>query len=345
MRRCVLRGNEVINLPRLSFEFLIALIDAAPAVVTHDELVAQVWRNHFVSPETIAQRARLLRVSLGDSANEPRYVAAVRGIGYRWMTPVMPAVHANGAATAATRPRSRGLRYGASLAGVAVVVALGFGYAHLRDARWAEEVGMPAIEAAIAADDFGTAFDDATALEARLGQDYLPPERWNEIAVTASLRSTPEGARISYRRYASEDQSWIALGRTPIDAARLPRDVIVFNVEKAGYASSRRAQYPPGIYPPEAGTQATADVVMFELQPTDRVPSEMVWVPTSHAPRLPPFLLQHFDIDIPGFLIDRLETTNRDYQNFVDAGGYADPATGRISSSSTAIACSTCRPH
>ncbi len=93
-RRCVLRGSEVINLPRLSFEFLIALIDAAPAIVTHDELVAQVWRNHFVSPETIAQRARLLRVSLGDSANEPRYVAAVRGIGYRWMTPVMPAVAA-----------------------------------------------------------------------------------------------------------------------------------------------------------------------------------------------------------------------------------------------------------
>lgn len=321
-RRCVLRGNEVINLPRLSFEFLIALIDAAPAVVTHDELVAQVWRNHFVSPETIAQRARLLRVSLGDSASEPRYVAAVRGIGYRWMTPVMPAVHANGAAT--TPPRPRGLSYGASVTGVAVVVALGFGYAHLRDARWAEEEGMPVIEAAIAADDFGTAFDGATALEARLGQGYLPRERWNEIAVTASLRSTPEGARISYRRYASEDHPWIALGETPIDAVRLPRDVVVFNVEKAGYASMQRAEYPPGIYPPDAVPQATAEIVTFELQPANRVPREMVWVPASRAPQLPPFWRRQFEVDIPGFLIDRYETTNRDYQAFVDAGGYAE---------------------
>ncbi len=105
-RRCVWRAGETIDLPRLSFEFLIALIDAAPAVVTHDELVARVWRNHFVSPETIAQRARMLRVSLGDSASEPRYFTAVRGIGYRWLLPARPMTpHANG--STATAPQSR----------------------------------------------------------------------------------------------------------------------------------------------------------------------------------------------------------------------------------------------
>ena len=321
-RRCARRAGEVINLPRLSYDFLIALIDAAPAIVTHDEIVARVWRNHFVSPETIAQRAHLLRVSLGDSASEPRYFTVVRGVGYRWLTP-MPAIapHANGAA--ATTPRSR-LRY-ASAVGITAVAILSLWYAQSRDARWADHEAMPAIEAAIAADDLGTAFERAEALEARVGRGYLSPQRWNEIAVTVSIRSTPVGAQVSYRRYETPDQPWIVLGETPIDAVRLPRDVVVFNAEKAGYASSQRAQYPAGIYPPEAGKQATADVVTFELQPVDRVPPEMVWVPPSSAPRLPPFLLQHFDIDIPGFLIDRLETTNRDYQAFVDAGGYADP--------------------
>lgn len=60
------------------------------------------------------------------------------------------------------------------------------------------------------------------------------------------------------------------------------------------------------------------------MQPADRVPSEMVWVPASIAPRPIPFWRKGIDNDIPGFLIDRLETTNRDYQAFVDAGGYAD---------------------
>src|SRR5262245_32843725 len=103
-RRRVLRAGAVIDLPRLSFDFLMALIEAAPAIVTYDELVVRVWRSHYVSPETIAQRVRLLRVSLGDSANDPHYVAAVRGIGYRWMTPVLPAApFTNGNAHDGTR--------------------------------------------------------------------------------------------------------------------------------------------------------------------------------------------------------------------------------------------------
>jgi eukaryotic-like serine/threonine-protein kinase len=330
-RRCVLRGSEVIDLPRLSFDFLIALIEAAPAIVTHDELIERVWHNHFVSPETIAQRARLVRVSLGDSANEPHYVAAVRGIGYRWMTPVLPAAPLPNGATdplpngaAAMPPRSRLLRYGVPMTGVAIVATLGLWYAQHRDSRWAADNAMPAIEAAIAADDLGTAFERAEALEARIGRGYLSPERWREFAVTTSIRSTPDGARVSYRRYDAPDHAWIDLGETPIDAVRLPRDVLVFNVEKSGYANTQRSQYPPGIYPPDADTQTSTDVVTFDLQPADRVPSGMVWVPASSAPRLPPFVKRNFDVEIPGFLIDRFETTNRDYQDFVDAGGYAD---------------------
>ena len=345
-RRCVLRGSEVIDLPRLSFEFLIALIEAAPAIVTHDELVARVWRNHFVSPETIAQRARLLRVSLGDSANEPRYVTAVRGIGYRWMTPVLPCRPlANGAA--ATPPRSRRLRYGAGGGGcgnrrgalglvVCARIATRGGQRTKRclpsRRRLPRTTSAPRSTARQ-----GTRSASSVAA-------YLSPERWKEIAVTASIRSTPDGARCpigATTRRISRGSRW-ARRRSMRCGCRATSSYSTSR--KPATRASQRAQYPPGIYPPEAGTQTTADVVTFELQPADRVPSEMVWVPASSAPRLPPFLLatlrrRHSRIS------DRPDSRRPTATTRPSSMPAATPilATGRTSSSSTAIACSTGR--
>ena len=84
----VTRGNEKIALPKLSFDLLCALINAAPAIVTNDELLQQVWPGLMVSPESVAQRVKLLRSAIGDDSQQPRYVLGVRGRGYR----LIPAV-------------------------------------------------------------------------------------------------------------------------------------------------------------------------------------------------------------------------------------------------------------
>ena len=65
-RSQVTRGDLHIPLPRLSFDLFVALIRASPDLVTHDELMAQVWPGLVVTPETVSQRAKLLRQSLGD---------------------------------------------------------------------------------------------------------------------------------------------------------------------------------------------------------------------------------------------------------------------------------------
>ncbi len=87
-RRELARGGVPVPLGRLTFELLLALVRAAPNVLTHDELVAQVWRGRSTSPETVTQRVKLLRDALGDSAAEPRYVGLVRNHGYRWIAPL-----------------------------------------------------------------------------------------------------------------------------------------------------------------------------------------------------------------------------------------------------------------
>jgi TolB-like protein/DNA-binding winged helix-turn-helix (wHTH) protein/Tfp pilus assembly protein PilF len=84
----VWRGDEVIDLPELSFRLLVTLALRAPAMVSKDELISEVWGDVVVSDETLMQRVRLLRQVLGDDSQKPRYIASVRGRGYRLSAPV-----------------------------------------------------------------------------------------------------------------------------------------------------------------------------------------------------------------------------------------------------------------
>ena len=101
-RGTVHRGDEEIVLPRLSFELLIALVHAAPGIAAHDRLLDEVWPDVTVNEETLKQRVKLLRAALGDSSSQPRYIANVRGRGYRLAGPVV--------AEARAEPRRHRLR-------------------------------------------------------------------------------------------------------------------------------------------------------------------------------------------------------------------------------------------
>ena len=87
-RQRVMRGDQVIELPKLSFDLLLALVRDAPNVVSLDALLTSVWPGLVVNPETVVQRVKLLRDALDDRAAEPRYIAALRGRGYRLVTEV-----------------------------------------------------------------------------------------------------------------------------------------------------------------------------------------------------------------------------------------------------------------
>ena len=87
-RRIVSRGKNEIPLPKLSFDLLLMLLQRAPNVVSIDDFMQQVWLGLVVSPETVSQRVKLLRDALGDDPHNAKYVAGVRGLGYRVIPPV-----------------------------------------------------------------------------------------------------------------------------------------------------------------------------------------------------------------------------------------------------------------
>ncbi len=90
----VTRAGSDIPLPNLSFRLLVALVRAAPNVLSSDALMTHVWPGLVVSPETVNKRVNLLREALGDDPREPRYIAGVRSRGYRLIAAVSPTTDA-----------------------------------------------------------------------------------------------------------------------------------------------------------------------------------------------------------------------------------------------------------
>jgi TolB-like protein/DNA-binding winged helix-turn-helix (wHTH) protein len=103
-QRRVQRGGNDIELPKLSFDLLAALVLAAPDSPSTDDLMDRVWAGSVVSVATVAKRAELLRQALGDDSREPRYVALVRGHGYRLVPDVVAIPVAGAAARRNLRP-------------------------------------------------------------------------------------------------------------------------------------------------------------------------------------------------------------------------------------------------
>jgi TolB-like protein/DNA-binding winged helix-turn-helix (wHTH) protein/Tfp pilus assembly protein PilF len=103
-RQRITRGEEVIALPKLSYELLLALVRAAPNLLSIDALMAEVWPRLVVSPETVSQRVKLLRDALGDDPRGPKYVEGLRGRGYRLIPIVQLEPAANETAQAEGSP-------------------------------------------------------------------------------------------------------------------------------------------------------------------------------------------------------------------------------------------------
>lgn len=84
----VSRDGAALAVSDRSFDLLRQLVQNAPGVVSHRDLLASVWPDQVVSPETLTQRVRLLRQTLGEAPGEAEYVVSVHGRGYRLGYPV-----------------------------------------------------------------------------------------------------------------------------------------------------------------------------------------------------------------------------------------------------------------
>jgi two-component system, OmpR family, alkaline phosphatase synthesis response regulator PhoP len=83
-RYMVQAGGSRIELTKTEFDLLKAILEAGGAVLSRQELMDEVWgEGYFGGSNIVDVHVKSLRQKLGDDPRKPRYVATVRGIGYR----------------------------------------------------------------------------------------------------------------------------------------------------------------------------------------------------------------------------------------------------------------------
>ena len=192
--------------------------------------------------------------------------------------------------------------------------------------RWAREDAIPQLQALIAADDYAAAFDLARAIERVTPRDPLLRELEPSFAAKVRLDTAPDGAKVFHRPYAGGEKDWRFIGETPLVDVAVPIGVGVWRLEKEGHDTALLALRNPGLQlgnSPDADVRLIVEGVDFTIPLADSAtsPHGMVLVPMN--PALLPGIAVNL-VEVPPFFLDRFEVRNRDFKEFVDAGGYAE---------------------
>jgi DNA-binding response OmpR family regulator len=83
-RRAFLNEEE-LQLTAKEFDLLRVLVREQGKVVSREQLMREIWETvWFGSTKTLDMHISVLRRKLGDDAAQPRYIATVRGVGFRF---------------------------------------------------------------------------------------------------------------------------------------------------------------------------------------------------------------------------------------------------------------------
>jgi serine/threonine protein kinase/pimeloyl-ACP methyl ester carboxylesterase len=195
----------------------------------------------------------------------------------------------------------------------AVLLLLGFLgvrlYQHSRRVRWVREQAIPEIGRLLDSGDRSAAFRLMRRVKAALPDDPTLKQLQQSRGLPASFRTSPSGAEVWATGYAPEDDDWMRLGTTPFTTTELPFGLYRFRVVKPGFETIL-----------VSGEVRGGTSLEFDLDAQNALPPEMVRVPggTAAIPGLD-------DANVGTFLIDRYEVTNRQFKQFMDAGGYRRP--------------------
>jgi len=172
------------------------------------------------------------------------------------------------------------------------------------------------------------AFFDALMLARKVEKiapgDPTLQDLWSRLSRQFSIHTNPAGATI-YIGKREERDNWKPLGRSPLTRIRIPFGTHRMRIKRSGYRTQEFAF--PNPYPRTYQPLQTIGPkeVHYELHPEEALPPEMIWISASDMSIYPLYYLRLTVPDVPGYLIDKYETTNQEYQAFMEAGGYQDP--------------------
>jgi predicted Ser/Thr protein kinase len=218
----------------------------------------------------------------------------------------------NGAASPAASTSAELLRIlSATLAAVVVLGALTGWWFFRRAAerRWAREEAIPQIESFLQARRPLEALGVLERAEKDLPGDAHLRQVSNANTQLVDVTSEPEGAQVSVQDYLTPNGPTLKLGTTPLKSVRIPVGYFRWTIVKPGVGKM--------VVAPE-----TANSMNFPLALAQKAPAGMVYADGGAWGDFNGFIGWMGPYVFPAYYIDRFEVTNREFQEFVDHGGY-----------------------
>jgi eukaryotic-like serine/threonine-protein kinase len=210
------------------------------------------------------------------------------------------------------KPAKRGSRSLSVAVAVAVLLAATGGlwlYYRSFHKHWAREEAIPQAKRLLERNEPLAAF-----LLLGKAAEYLPSDPQlkqiaEENSTVVSITSSPSGATIQIQDYLAPASPWHSLGTTPVANLRIPKGYFRWKVSRPDGGEITVA--PP--------TETKMD---FSLGASQKSPTGMVRADGGDGGWFLDFVGVYGAYKLPPFYVDRYEVTNREYQKFVDNGGY-----------------------
>ena len=181
--------------------------------------------------------------------------------------------------------------------------------------HWAREQAIPRIAVLMNQNKWIAAFQLTREAQKYLPGDARLDQLAHDVAHTASVHTSPPGATVEIKDYQSPNDAWLPLGTTPLDNVPIPSGYLRWRISKAGVGQYEAA-------PEYFSIHGLTREFNFPLDAVAAAPPGMVPLPAGDAYSFVWSLGDLGPFPLPAAYIDRFEVTNRQYQEFIDQGGY-----------------------
>jgi eukaryotic-like serine/threonine-protein kinase len=210
----------------------------------------------------------------------------------------------------AAKRQSRTIAVAAIAALLFTIVAAAWFFHRSSKRQWAREEAVPRIASLVAEGKPLAAFDLLEEAKGYLPGDPAIKQLADQNTLVGSITSSPAGATVAIQDYGTPDGPWRVLGNTPLNGITLPKGFFRWKL-----SSPAAGDLVAGL--------SSSNSMNFALDALHASPAGMVPVSEQNWVAMISFIGVVGPYKIPSFYLDRFEVTNRDYQKFVDSGGYA----------------------
>ena len=191
--------------------------------------------------------------------------------------------------------------------------------------RWVHRMAVPTVSQHIKQDEYFKAFQLLAKADEILPEDPVLSELWPQVSKVYTITTSPSGAAIYCVNHTSGADETVFLGHAPLNLARIPFGTFRWRVQKQGFQTFEGLLANEWASP-QSLEEPSVQEVHFDLHPLGQFPADMAWIPSSRLSAGPFYHNSTTIPDAPEFLIDKYEVTNRQFQEFVQGGGYQEPS-------------------